>query len=160
MEDLYPLDTSMYAEHLGKRLIDIMGESKYEGKKFGLIIDVAKSLSAALLIPILPRIAIICFAFSQPFLINSILSYLEKTSTDRDSNVAYGLIGATALIYFGLAFSTALYWYFHERSIWMVRGALASAIYKKTVSLPFLRCCDRIRQLFFFFFPFSLFFKI
>lgn len=143
MEDLYPLDTSMYAEHLGQRLINTMGESKYQGKKFGLVIDVAKSLSAALLIPVLPRVAMICFAFSQPFLINSILSYLEQASPDRDSNIAYGLIGATALIYFGLAFSTALYWYFHERSIWMVRGVLGSAIYKKTVSLPFLRCYDR-----------------
>lgn len=138
IKDLYPLDSKMYAEHLGERLFNTIRESKYQGKKFELIIDVAKSLSAAFLIPIVPRVAMICFSFSQPFLINSILSYLEQASPDRASNVAYGLIGATALIYFGLAFSTALYWYFHERSIWMVRGALGSAIYKKTVSLPSL----------------------
>lgn len=134
MEDLYPLDNSMSAEHLEQRLAMINGKSRYRGKKFGLIMDVAKSLGSALLIPIFPRVALIGFAFCQPFLINSTLSYLEQPSPSRDYNVGYGLIGATAFIYFGLAFSTALYWYYHERSIWMVRGALASAIYKKTVS--------------------------
>lgn len=137
MEDLYPLDSNMSAEHLEQRLAMIIGKSQYRGKKFGLMIDVARSLGSTLLIPILPRVALIGLAFCQPFLINSTLSYLEQPPPNRVDNVGYGLIGATALIYFGLAFSTALYWYFHERSMWMVRGALASIIYKKTVSQTF-----------------------
>lgn len=137
LKDLYPLDSNMSAELLEQRLAMIRGKSKTKGKKFGLLSDVAKSLGSALLIPVVPRLAMIGFAFSQPFLINSTLSFLERPSPNREENVGYGLIGATILIYSGLALSTALYWYFHERSIWMVRGALASAIYKKTVSTVF-----------------------
>lgn len=135
MSDLYPLDTSMSAEGLEERLSSILRDCKYRGKKFGLGRALIKAMTVALLIPVGPRIALIGFTFCQPFLINSVLSYLEGPAGIRENNVGYGLIGATALIYLGIALSEAFYWYFHERSMWMTRGALASAIYKKSVSL-------------------------
>lgn len=139
MADLYPLDSSMAAEALEERLSSIMSGRSTEhprGQKFGLGKALAKSLAVALLTPVGPRVALIGFTFCQPFLINSVLSYLEEPSGTRDRNVGYGLIGATVLIYLGRTLSEAFYWYFHERSLWMARGALASAIYKKAVSLP------------------------
>lgn len=134
MNDLFPLDSSMSAEALEERLTNIMGKSQFRGKKFGLGRGLAKSMAVAFLIPVGPRIALIGFTFCQPFLINSVLSYLEEPAALRDQNIGYGLIGATLLIYSGMALSEAFYWYFHERSMWMIRGALASAIYKKSVS--------------------------
>ncbi len=50
----------------------------------------------------------------------------------QSHNVGYGLIGATVLVYFGIAVSGAFYWYFQERAMFMTRGALAGAVYKKT----------------------------
>lgn len=135
INDLFPLDSSMSAKALENRLTSIMRGPKYRGKKFGLGRALMKSLAVALLIPVGPRIALIGFTFCQPFLINSMLSYLEQPAASRDHNIGYGLIGATVLIYLGIALSTAFYRYFHERSMWMTRGALASAIYKKSVSL-------------------------
>lgn len=134
MNDLYPLDSSMSARALEERLGSMMSKKKYRGKKLGLERALIKSLAVALLIPVGPRIALIGFNFSQPFLINSLLSYLEEPADTRNHNICYGLIGATVLIYYGKALSTAFYWYFHERAMWMIRGALVSAIYKKSVS--------------------------
>lgn len=138
MDDIYPLDSRMSAEGLEERFARSMRNSGRQGQKFGLLIALAKTLGASILIPVGPRVTLIGFTFCQPFLINSTLSYLTQPSDARDRNVGYGLIGATAIIYFGLAVSTAFYWYFHERSMWMARGALASAIYKKTVCDTFL----------------------
>lgn len=134
MDDLYALDSGMSSEALEKRLTSIMEKSEYRGQKFWLVKALAKSLAVPLLLPVGPRIAMIGFTFCQPFLINSTLSYLQESTVTRDKNIGYGLIGATALIYFGIALSTAFHYYFHERSMWMTRGTLASAIYKKTVS--------------------------
>ncbi|KUI53479.1 Canalicular multispecific organic anion transporter 1 [Cytospora mali] len=132
MDDLYPLDSSMTAEALEARLASFMKNPKFRGQNFGLGRALGKTLAVALLTPVGPRIALIGFTFCQPFLINSTLSYLEEPSTTRNLNIGYGLIGATIIIFTGMALSNALYWYFHERSMWMARGALASAIYKKT----------------------------
>ncbi|KUI69854.1 Multidrug resistance-associated protein 1 [Cytospora mali] len=132
MDDLYPLDSSMTAEALEARLSSFMKNPKLRGQKFGLGRALGNTLAVALLTPVGPRIAFIGFTFCQPFLINSTLSYLEEPSTTRNLNIGYGLIGATIIIFTGMALSNALYWYFHERSMWMARGALASAIYRKT----------------------------
>lgn len=132
MDDLYPLDSSMTAQALEARLASFIEKAEFAGQRFGLAKALVKTLAVALLTPVGPRISLMGFTFCQPFLINSILSYLQEPSTTRDPNIGYGLIGATIIIYTGIALSTALYWYFHERSMWMARGALASAIYRKT----------------------------
>ena len=52
---------------------------------------------------IFPRIFLIGFNFTQPFLINTVLNFLiDPPSTSADSQ-AYGLIAATGLIYIGIA---------------------------------------------------------
>ncbi|ROW01307.1 hypothetical protein VMCG_05930 [Cytospora schulzeri] len=132
MDDLYPLDSSMTAEALETRLASFIEKAGFRGQRFGLAKALAKTLAVALLTPVGPRISLIGFTFCQPFLINSTLSYLQEPSATRIPSIGYGLIGATIIIYTGMALSTALYWYFHERSMWMARGALASAIYRKT----------------------------
>lgn len=132
MDDLFPLDSSMAADSLHARLASIMEDSKYHGQRFGLAKALAKTLSVPLMLPIAPRIAVIGFTFCQPFLINSVLELLQEPSEKRNPNIGYGLIGATVLIYGGSSLSTAFYWYFQERVLYMARGCLAGAIYKKT----------------------------
>ncbi|KZL80509.1 abc transporter [Colletotrichum incanum] len=47
--------------------------------------------------------------------------------------IGYGLIGATAIIYTGIPIANALYWYFQERLLCMIRAHLAAAVYRKTI---------------------------
>jgi len=132
--DLFPLDQSMATGALQLRLIDNLRSSKLKGQKhgFGLAKAMAKTLKIPLLLPIGPRVTLIAFKFCQPFLIKSLLQYLEQPAEHASKNHGYGLIGATILIYTGIAVFTSLYWYLHERTLCMSRGSLAGAVYKKT----------------------------
>lgn len=136
--DLYPLDPAMGAETLDKRLARHWQNptSASRSKKYGLARALAEALAVPILLPVVPRAAMSAFQFCQSFLINALLSYLEEPNPSK--NAGYGLIGATFLIYLGIAISFALYWYYQERAMYMARGALVAAIYSKTteVGLP------------------------
>ena len=51
----------------------------------------------------LPRLAYTGFTFAQPFLIDRVLSFTSSSPENRSANVAYGLIGAYAIVYIGAA---------------------------------------------------------
>lgn len=61
-----------------------------------------RCLGRKALYPVLPRLALSAFTFSQPFLVNSMLSELSD-GNPRDLTAGYGLIGATLLVYTGIA---------------------------------------------------------
>lgn len=54
---------------------------------------------------VLPRAAMVAFIYSQTFLIEATISYLEKPVDQRSITHANGLIGAAVLIYVGIAVS-------------------------------------------------------
>ncbi|PVH82064.1 P-loop containing nucleoside triphosphate hydrolase protein [Cadophora sp. DSE1049] len=132
IEDLYPLDQSMASNVLQSKLSNFMNAAP-RNRKHGLAKATAKALAIPLLLPIGPRIALGAFQFCQPFLLNSLLSYLQGPSGEASRNHGYGLIGATVLIYAGIATSRAIYWYLQERALYTMRGVLATAIYRKTI---------------------------
>lgn len=107
-----------------------------------------------MLTAVVPRLCLIGFNYSQPFLINRIIDFVGETGNNASSaNSGYGLIGATALIYIGIAvcvspplgflsillnlnplqISTAIYKHKTYRVITMIRGALVSIVYSKTL---------------------------
>ena len=135
IRDLFPLDQGIASETLHTKLAHHMDVSKFRGKHHGLAYAVANALAVPLLLPVGPRIALSAFQFCQPFLIQTLLEYLQKPADQTSHNVGYGLIGATILIYLGIAASGALYWYFQERTLYMARGLLAGAVYRKTTEL-------------------------
>ncbi|KAF6809553.1 ABC multidrug transporter [Colletotrichum sojae] len=130
VRDLYALDQGMIAETMQITLDQELQKGTYWGKKHGLAKALAKALAVPLLMPVAPRIALIGFSFSQPFFIQTLLEYLQDP--DAPKNVGYGLIGAAAMMYAGIAISTALYYYFQQRALYMSRGCLSAVIYKKT----------------------------
>ncbi|PNY23797.1 Uncharacterized protein TCAP_06269 [Tolypocladium capitatum] len=132
LDDLFTLDQAMGSEALGNHLENHLATHPTPGRKYDLVKGLARVLILPLLLPIVPRLALLVFGFCQPFLIHSVLFYLELPVNERSSNTGYGLICAAAVIYCGMAVSTALYNYFHERVLWKVRGALVTAIYKQT----------------------------
>ena len=134
-EDLFPLDRSLGSETLHAKLAAQVEKDRLRGdrsKNLWLFKSLMRILAVPLLLPVGPRIALIGFQFCQPFLISSVLDYLQKPEAESSPSVGHGLIGATALVYTGIAASSTFYWYFQERAIAMSRGALAAAVYKKT----------------------------
>lgn len=131
VDDLYPLDAGMTSEKLHARLASKMRVHRYrEEATFGLCKDLARTLVGPFLSPIAPRIALVGFKFCQPFFITAMLSHLADDKAAKSHG--YGLIGSCFLIYVGVALSSALYSYYNQRAVYMMRGCLASAIYKKT----------------------------
>ena len=57
------------------------------------------------LAPIIPRIFLAGFSLAQPFLVNQVVNFIGKPTSSDSKDVAGGLIGATVLIYLGLAAS-------------------------------------------------------
>ncbi|KAM0462124.1 hypothetical protein ACHAO4_001319 [Trichoderma viride] len=133
LDDLFSLDRHMASDTLRMKLQTSIKASSTHGHKHGLAKALAKSLLGSFLLPIPPRLALSAFRFCQPFLINSLLSYLLILASERPVNYGYGLIVATFFVYGGIAVSTSIYYYLRERTIWMARGALASAIYEQTL---------------------------
>ncbi|KAF4450560.1 ABC transporter [Fusarium austroafricanum] len=131
-DDLLSLGPTMSTGDLGRRLSSILEVNAIQGRKDGLVLALSRVLAVPLLLPAAPRLALLGFTFSQPFLIHTVLAYLVSLKEGTENkNSAYGLIGAAIFIYTGIALSTALYRYLHERALWMARGALAHCIYKK-----------------------------
>ncbi|KAG4266616.1 hypothetical protein FPRO03_01900 [Fusarium proliferatum] len=132
LESLYPLDKALEAE-THQHLVEKVRNNPYKTQKYGLARLLLQILALQLLPPIIPRAALLAASMCQPFLIHALLHYLQ--SEDQAQSHGYGLIGATALTYGAIAFSTALYWYFQERFVIMVRGILVLAVYEKTTEL-------------------------
>ncbi|KAH7257946.1 P-loop containing nucleoside triphosphate hydrolase protein [Fusarium tricinctum] len=130
-EDLYVLDHEMQSKLLLDKLTTQFAKSSADvGKRFRLAKALAKALVVPLLLPVVPRLAMIAFQYSQPFFIHALLEYLLHK--DVPKNHGYGLIGAAAIIYAGIAISDALFWYFHQRALYMARGCLAAYVYRST----------------------------
>ncbi|KAF5599389.1 multidrug resistance [Fusarium pseudoanthophilum] len=132
LDSLYPLDKALAAE-THQKLAERVRNHPYKGQKYGLAQLLLRILALQLVPPIIPRAALLAASICQPFLIHALLHYLQNDNQEQSHG--YGLIGATALTYGAIAFSTALYWYFQERFVIMVRGILVLAVYEKTIEL-------------------------
>jgi hypothetical protein len=122
IKDLYPLDHAMRGEPLQRRFEKHMDYAKLKGNKYELLKVLVRTLLGPLLLPIIPRLALLGFTFCQPFFINSLLTFLSQDAATASRNVAYGYIGASIFIYSGMAISMALYRYMHDRMLQMARG--------------------------------------
>ncbi|KAJ1337861.1 ATP-binding cassette subfamily C (CFTR/MRP) member 1 [Microdochium nivale] len=129
IRDLYPLDSSLTADHAQDLLRPHLDMNKLRGHKYALITALCKSLSTYLLLPIPFRLAMMFFTFCQPLFIEALLTHLSRPEDAFTKHEGYGLIGASGLIYFGIAISTAFYWYFQYRMLTALRSCLVSVIY-------------------------------
>ncbi|CAD0089766.1 unnamed protein product [Aureobasidium vineae] len=116
LNDLYPLDSALNGKTLHAKFSTRIDYAKMKGDKYGLLKVLIRTLKGPLLIPIIPRLALLAFTFCQPLFIKRMLDYLS--SSELDADIGYGLIGASVLIYTGIAISSALYWY-HIQFIWL-----------------------------------------
>ena len=71
--------------------------------RFTLIAVLWRCLRGQCSYVIFPRLCQIVFTFAQPFLITRVIDLLSEEDSELSRNEGYGLIGATALIYVGIA---------------------------------------------------------
>jgi ABC-type multidrug transport system fused ATPase/permease subunit len=140
LADMFPLPSALSTEAAQSRLLKHLPSSSNKKSRLWLFKALGQTLATSLVLPIVPRVALTAFKFSQPFLIFSLLDYLRHD--DAPKTHGYGLIGAAIFIYLGIAGSTSFYWYFHERTLCMTRAALAGAIYRKTTEIPLTAASD------------------
>ena len=62
-----------------------------------------KVLKWPLLSVVFPRLCLIAFNFCQPFLITSAINLSDQPNNESTTHNGYGLIGAYALVYIGIA---------------------------------------------------------
>ncbi|GME48797.1 abc transporter [Neofusicoccum parvum] len=130
MQHLYPLDRAISVETLDTRSTS----SSPGASTWQLVVWLAKPLGRAALAPVVPRLCLLGLTFSQPFFLQRLLAFLAARPSASPSTAA-GLVAAAALIYAGIAVSTALYWYHQERLQSLLRAFLLAALYRKTAAL-------------------------
>ncbi|KAH8201947.1 hypothetical protein TruAng_003860 [Truncatella angustata] len=72
-----------------------------QARKYSLIVSCFRAYSTALFSAVLPRLCLTGFTFAQPFMINTLTDWIQKTDAPESSGK--GMIGAYALVYLGLA---------------------------------------------------------
>jgi hypothetical protein len=102
LDDLPPFDTKLKSEELCRQLT--LTWASYDHRaRHSLLRACLRTYLASFLSPTLPRLCLIAFLFTQPFLVSATLNHIG--SPDADSNHGWGLIGAWALVYLGIAVS-------------------------------------------------------
>ena len=77
--------------------------------KHALLVTTAKSFRWSILAGVFPRLCVTGFTYSQPFLINTLINYIESPDPNVNKNYGYGLIGAYVLVFFGAAVSCSIH---------------------------------------------------
>ncbi|KAF7935684.1 hypothetical protein EAE99_002664 [Botrytis elliptica] len=115
--DLFDTDKALSSSSLGTKMQTAWRNQSPNGK-YSLLFAILTIFKIPLLTLIFPPISLI-----------------ENPETPGNQNIGYALIDATALIYLGLAISTAQYQHQIFRVITMIRGGLVCIIYNVTLSL-------------------------
>ncbi|MCJ1377074.1 hypothetical protein MMC17_000164 [Xylographa soralifera] len=132
---LEKIDADLASENLGAALQKSWDtRSRPEGPR-SLVFAVCRTFRWTLLLMIFPRLFFIGFNYAQPFLITSLLDLIGQPDDTTTQSKGYGLIGAAALIYIGIAVSNGLYKYQLFRFITMFRSAMITVIFDRTLSL-------------------------
>ncbi|KAN0099750.1 putative ABC multidrug transporter [Hyaloscypha variabilis] len=120
-DDLPTIDRGLAPGKAQQRFLAIWNSSKFD----------------KLFAPIIPRLFLIGFTYSQPVLLNKVVMFVQSDQGDElnGDSIGYGLIGAYFLVYTGFAVSTAQYWHQTDRFTTLVRGNLVAMIYDKSLTL-------------------------
>jgi ATP-binding cassette subfamily C (CFTR/MRP) protein 1 len=102
VDALYSTDSALDSTEL-LAMLDATWSRAKQHERHALIKAVGSAMVAPLIAPVLPRIVLMGFRFSQPFLFHTIMDFVGREVKEGDREVGYGLIGATGLVYVGLA---------------------------------------------------------
>jgi ATP-binding cassette, subfamily C (CFTR/MRP), member 1 len=134
-DELYVLDDKLASAALAATIAEAWQQRRRPERRFEFPWAACRALWRSVLLILFPRIWMIGFTFAQPFLISRVLGLLSQPSSQESTNDGYGLIGATALIYVGLAVSTLHYNQNLYRFVTMFRGATIALIFHHTLAI-------------------------
>lgn len=102
-DDLYPIDVALGSAKLTDLLFAAWNRSA-SAREHRLAVALVKAFWKQILIIQFPRLALVGFALAQPFLIQASISFIANHAL-RPVEYGYGLIGAFAMVYIGVAVS-------------------------------------------------------
>nr|RBQ92112.1 hypothetical protein FVER53263_07622 [Fusarium verticillioides] len=131
-EDLQAIDSKFDTDHVSAPLEKQWERARNSGQP-NLLKSTFLAYKWQFAAGIIPRLLHSGFNFAQPFLIQSVIVLVSKK--EMSIQTSSGLIGATVLIYLGLAISGAWHKHMSYQLVTMYRGGLVSLIFKKTLKL-------------------------
>ncbi|PYH44095.1 P-loop containing nucleoside triphosphate hydrolase protein [Aspergillus saccharolyticus JOP 1030-1] len=134
LEQVPLISQNLRAEELTRRL-RTQWEQVYQSRKNQLFVTVFWTFKTEFLKAVLPRLCYSAFTLMQPCLVNALIKFVDSPENPMTRNKGYGLIGASAIVYIGLATSKALYNRQAYRFVISVRGALLATVYSRTLEL-------------------------
>ena len=141
LEDLYSLDEDLGSAKLEDKVRSAWKRRWKPERSFEFAWKACQAMRWSIISAVFPRLCLIGFTFSQPFLISAILKWVQQDNSSKSNG--YKLIAATILVYLGLAVSTIHYNHKLYRFITMFRGATVSLIYRHTLLLQDTDLPDR-----------------
>lgn len=133
VEDLDRLDEALLSEGLYEAIARTWASRRQPERRLEFPIAVARAVIFKFLAIVPPRLCLIGFIFAQPYLFHTILSLLTNDAVALTSTDCYGLVGATAIVYIGLAVLRLNYNQKVNRFKVMFRGASVGLIYDKAL---------------------------
>ncbi|KHN96132.1 ABC transporter [Metarhizium album ARSEF 1941] len=131
---LSPLDSEMLEASSPTKLVSSWKRANQE-KEHSLFLTFLWHYRWALLSGTLPRLAYTGFSYSQPFLVERVLDFVSEDREPDSNKIAYGLIGAYAIVYVGLSLAFAVYQHKTYRLLTLYRGSLTAMIFSKTLKM-------------------------
>ncbi|OLN87448.1 Canalicular multispecific organic anion transporter 2-like protein 2 [Colletotrichum chlorophyti] len=132
LSDLPRLDPSLESRALHKDLNTAWDKYDHQ-RRHSLLRACFWAYIVPFLSPVLPRLCLTAFTFTQPILIKSTVAFVSQM--EPDANYGRGLIGAWALVYVGIAVSNSIYQYHNLRFTSRLRGGLIALIYEQAVNI-------------------------
>ncbi|RDA86714.1 hypothetical protein CP532_4180 [Ophiocordyceps camponoti-leonardi (nom. inval.)] len=136
IDRLYPLDPQLASAAVGFRMQRAWAQRRRPERRFEFPLAVFKTLQGPILSAVIPRLFLIAFTFSQPFLISRVLNLLSEPDNETSRNTGYTLIFAAAFIYMGMTMSNLQYNHRVYRNMVMFRGACVTLLYNHVLTLP------------------------
>lgn len=133
LEDLDQLDDALLSDGLSKAMARTWSSRRQPERRLEFPIAVARAVLVDFLAIVPPRLCLIGFIFSQPYLFHTILSLLTDEAVAITATDCYGLVGATVIVYLGLTFLRLHYNQKVNRFKTMFRGASVCLIYDKAL---------------------------
>ncbi|KAJ5218037.1 uncharacterized protein N7498_000136 [Penicillium cinerascens] len=133
-DDLPAVHEMLLSSRLSVQFTDTWARSNKTGQT-ALLWVVIKCLRWEMVKIAFPRLCVVGFSIAQPFLIGKVVSDLQRTAS-FSLNISYGLIGATAIVFVGIAVSRASYEHLGYRATTMIRGGLMSIVFQHMMDLP------------------------
>ncbi|KAF4965252.1 hypothetical protein FSARC_6931 [Fusarium sarcochroum] len=134
LNDLFDLDVELFTEHIEPKFRRTWASISKQSSH-SLLLATLKTFWFKILTIVFFRLCLIGFKFSQPLLIHRAVSLLEEPDSQEKMSIGRTLIGATSLIYIGIALMMGMFRHNVYRLITMIRSSIVGLIYHTTLSL-------------------------